>query len=497
MSQTARDIRIWAIGLIALVAAFVAIWQLERPRAGLEITPMVVGTTPATLYRQPDASAPAVVIAHGFAGSRQLMESYALTLARAGYQVVSFDFKGHGRNPVPMSGDVDAIDGTTRLLVNEVLAVVEASAGLAPDPIAVLGHSMATDILVRAAAENQRIGPVVAVSMFSQEVTSEAPADLLMITGQWEGALRSFAVDALRMVDPAAGEGDTATAGEVRRRAIVAPYVEHVGVLYSSTGLTEAVAWLDSAYDRQSDRSIAATGPWLLLLLAAIVTLAAPLARLLPEKRITREPLEVRQFAILLIVPALVAPLIAVWIDIGALPVLVADYLMVHLLIYGVLQMALLWLFGVPWGRFSIIGAVALLIWGLGAFGLALDRYGASFVPSVERLVIIAVLAAGAVPFMAADALASRAGREGLGRRLLLRIVFFISLAIAISLDFERLFFLAIIAPVIVLFFLVFGLMGRWVGRRCGALTAGVALGLILAWALGVTFPLFIAAPAT
>ena len=47
------------------------------------------------------------------------------------------------------------------------------------------------------------------------------------------------------------------------------------------------------------------------------------------------------------------------------------------------------------------------------------------------------------------------------------------------------------IAPVILLFFLVFGLMGRWVAARAGAASAGLALGLILAWALGVSFPLF------
>jgi hypothetical protein len=62
---------------------------------------------------------------------------------------------------------------------------------------------------------------------------------------------------------------------------------------------------------------------------------------------------------------------------------------------------------------------------------------------------------------------------------------------LAILLDTERLFFLAMIAPVILLFFLIYGLMGRWVAARAGALSAGLALGLVLAWALGVSFPLF------
>ena len=46
--------------------------------------------------------------------------------------------------------------------------------------------------------------------------------------------------------------------------------------------------------------------------------------------------------------------------------------------------------------------------------------------------------------------------------------------------------------PVILLFYLSFGLMGAWVGKRTGsAMAMGLGLGLILGWALGVTFPLF------
>ena len=71
------------------------------------------------------------------------------------------------------------------------------------------------------------------------------------------------------------------------------------------------------------------------------------------------------------------------------------------------------------------------------------------------------------------------------------RLAFLGSLGLAVALDFEGLFFLLIIAPVIVLFYVVFGLMGRWVAQRSGPVAAGLGLGLVLAWALGVSFPLF------
>jgi hypothetical protein len=76
-------------------------------------------------------------------------------------------------------------------------------------------------------------------------------------------------------------------------------------------------------------------------------------------------------------------------------------------------------------------------------------------------------------------------------RRLLTRLSFLTSLGIAVALDFEALFFLLLIAPVLVLFYLVFGTMGRATAERVGPLSSGLALGLELAWAIGVSFPLF------
>jgi len=90
---------------------------------------------------------------------------------------------------------------------------------------------------------------------------------------------------------------------------------------------------------------------------------------------------------------------------------------------------------------------------------------------------------------MLGDAVLARGA--ALWQRVTARVGFLASLVLAVWLDTERLFFLAMIAPVILLFFLIFGLMGRWVAARAGAASAGVALGVILAWALGVSFPLF------
>jgi pimeloyl-ACP methyl ester carboxylesterase len=44
-----------------------------------------------------------VVIAHGFAGSKELMTDFGAELARAGITTYLFDFPGHGESPVPLT----------------------------------------------------------------------------------------------------------------------------------------------------------------------------------------------------------------------------------------------------------------------------------------------------------------------------------------------------------------------------------------------------------
>ena len=70
--------------LVALLCLGLGLLLLEQPRTGLVQVPLDIDGTPATVMQVPGVTGPAVVIAHGFAGSRQLMHPIQLTLARAG-----------------------------------------------------------------------------------------------------------------------------------------------------------------------------------------------------------------------------------------------------------------------------------------------------------------------------------------------------------------------------------------------------------------------------
>lgn len=479
--------------LVALVLIGLGLWGLEAPRAGLTITEARVGQTPVTVMHLPEAEGPVVVIAHGFAGSRQLMAGWQLSLARAGFITVSFDFEGHGRNPVPMSGDVTSIDGTTRLLMEETGRVTDFAVTIpgAVPRVALLGHSMASDIVMRQGLADPRVEAVVGLSVFSAAITPDAPGNLLILNGEWEGALR---VEAQRvMAETGALEGETLGTPGVgfARRAAPVPMVEHVGILYAPAGIAEAIDWLSASFGTPPQSGPVSLGPWIILTLFGVVLLVRPMARLLPAGPAPWHP-DRRLFWALAVAPAVATPLILSLFETRFLPVLVADYLALHLALYGALVLAgAAWAGGLPRARGWVLG-VMLALYGIAVFGGIMDRYVGSFVPHPGRIAVIAAILPGAILAMLADAVLSEATRAALWRRVVARGLFLGSLGGAVALDFERLFFLIIILPVILLFYLSFGMMGRFVGQRSGSVVAlGLGLGLVLGWALGVTFPMF------
>ena len=494
-----------AVAVAALALVAVSLWRLDGVERGLAVEHVSLGETPISVWHRTDAPpAPAVVIAHGFAGSRQLMRSFAVTLARAGYVALPFDFRGHGRNPQPMTGDITSEAGATTALLRELRAVIAfARSHPATDGrVAVLGHSMASDIVVRAGVADRDIAATVAVSMFTDEATATLPRNLLAISGEWEAGLRDKALEVVGLAtDAPAREGVTygdPSAGTARR-AEVAANVEHVGVLYSPDSLRAARDWLDASFARESGGPVPVRGPWVLALLAGLVALAWPLAGMLARigTGAGAAPAGWRALAPRLALPAIATPLLLWPVETRFLPVLVADYLFLHFLVYGALTGLILWRDGrltrpTPARIVRIAGAaVAVTALLLGAFGWALDAQVAAFRPTPDRAGLILLLLVGTLAYMLTDEWLTRGAAAPRGAYWVSKLAFLASLALAIALDLEDLFFLIIILPVILVFFLIYGLVSGWVWHATGHPgPAALANALALAWALGVTFPM-------
>jgi hypothetical protein len=100
----------------------------------------------------------------------------------------------------------------------------------------------------------------------------------------------------------------------------------------------------------------------------------------------------------------------------------------------------------------------------------------------------------GTLSFFLSDEWLTRGAGAARGAYLASKIAFLLSLALAVALDFQRLFFLIIIIPIIVLFFLVYGLFSAWAYRSTGhPFVAAIANAVAFAWSIGVTFPLLAA----
>lgn len=500
------------VGVIAAAAIMIGLYGLHRASAGLQITTTTFGQTPVTIFSpESGAPAPVVVIAHGFAGSQQLMQPFAQTLARNGYLAVTFDFLGHGRNGAPMRGDVTegkAITAGLLAELTEVAAVARTLPG-SDGRLAVLGHSMASDIVVRFAIAHPDVAATVAVSVFSPVVTATNPRNLLVIVGALEPSM--LRDEGLRIVGLAAG--GTAVDGETygdfaqgtARRLTLARGVEHIGVLYSQDSMNEALRWINAAFGRQNEAFIDSRGGLLALLFFGIVALAWPLSSLLPVASAIPagagpawKPLLIAAFA-----PMLLTPLMLWKMPTDFLPILLGDYLTLHFLLYGALTaIALRWLRRdaasavvlpiVSWKNIAI-AAAAVAAYNVIAFGLAIDAYVFSFLPIPPRIPLIAAIACGTVPYFLADEWLTRGPRVRRGAYALTKFCFLVSLAIAVALNPMKLFFLVIIVPAILLLFLAFGLISRWsYAATHHPLPGALANAAIFAWGIAVTFPMIL-----
>ena len=122
-------------------------------------------------------------------------------------------------------------------------------------------------------------------------------------------------------------------------------------------------------------------------------------------------------------------------------------------------------------------------------FAFALDRYGAAFLPVSDRSTIALALVIGALPLMIADTLLVQ--YAPFLRRFMARLAILVALAGAMAMAPTELGLTFTTIPVLVLYFLVYGSMARWIAMRRG--TGGVAIGkaVILAWAIAASTPLF------
>ncbi len=243
-----------AVIFLSLGVLFIinSVWQISAAQRGLDVITLSATDPPATIIKPADTSAvprPTVLIAHGFAGSSVLMRGFALTLAHAGYTTISWDFRGHGRNPTPLELSSDA----NQLLQDAENALTEAEASGLVDTqhLAILGHSMGSGVALAYGNSHADTSATIAISPGGGTVTTTLPRNLLLMAGSLEA---QFASNAERLFSLAGGYNNNFSTGAARQLVIV-PHVEHISILFSPTAQKTARDWLDETFGVQPGAS--------------------------------------------------------------------------------------------------------------------------------------------------------------------------------------------------------------------------------------------------
>lgn len=254
------------IGLLLIVVSWCGVVAAQT---GLIVKSLERNGVPM-LYVAPQhgEKMPGILVAHGFAGSKQLMLGYAYILAHEGYAVMLWDFQGHGANTLPLERNKLQQD------LNVAYAALLEEPKVDPTRLAVLGHSMGSGVVMSASIQNpDRFAATVAISPTQAQVTPLAPPNLQLQVGSWESR---FIANAQRLLMAAGGENQNLTRGQGRSLVIV-PNVEHITILFSDISHQAALKWLDATFgvlhtSRYVDRRM---GWYALHLLAWLIVLSA------------------------------------------------------------------------------------------------------------------------------------------------------------------------------------------------------------------------------
>ena len=157
--------------------------------------------TPVTINKLKKIDGSLVFIAHGYAGSSSFMRPIAIAIAQTGYTAIRFDFLGHGKHKLPYYSDLISSNKTTEYFVNQTNSIIDYYLKKYNKKSAIIiGHSMASDIVVRVATKRNDINGVIGISTYTNAVTKNKPNNLLIINGEFEYNLREKSLNILQNI---------------------------------------------------------------------------------------------------------------------------------------------------------------------------------------------------------------------------------------------------------------------------------------------------------
>lgn len=531
-----RAIRQAIPAVVALALAALALFNLARAGQGVARQTRDVDGVPMTLFLPGDtqgATLPAVLVAHGFSGNRQLMYGFGYTLAKNGYVAALIDFAGHGAS-LDRLPDSFAEDVQYRKLaanIETALAYLRGQPFVDAARVAILGHSMGASAVSRYGSTHEDVPVTIALSLgnFGRQLPDDParPRNFLIMVGanEFAGFIQgSTAGLTVAYPDGVAGVTYGDFADGTARRLVYAPGVEHISILFSHDVYREMVRWLDQAFAfGVPDRPVevdARIGWVLLLYLAAAIGFYPLSAALLGGLRSegARRAAPGWLVALTGLVAAVVAPVL-LWLGVAPyrwMPLTVGNYVGMYFLIYGLIVGGayLAWQRRAPaaaaqpdkaaipaalgivgasasdGARRLVLATVVLTAYALLTFGLTAHLTWSSFALVGDRAWVAAVLFICCFVFFLADewmvARVRRVARAGL--YALTKLIVIVSLIAAVGV-FGAPGFLLLLVPVIAVLFLWHGVYSHWLFGAAGRPWIAAALNAaVFAWVIAATF---------
>jgi len=274
----------WVFFVAAIALMVIAWFQVLSARNGLVVRSLTRESVPLTYLAPKGAqnSAPGVLIAHGFTGSKQLMLGYGYTLAHSGYAVMLFDLDGHGSNGYPFQRS--DLENNLQTAWDALKEQPEWDA----KRLTSLGHSLGSYATLSAAVKNPAsFAATIAVAPVPTPVTFRFPRNLQVQVGTWE--TEQIKLNARKIMRAAGNESnipsvdrrvpvndspvgqllgdaraeisravgiqtdqlalkDSLRQGSARQRLDL-PGVEHITILFSDRSHQGAISWFNRTFD--------------------------------------------------------------------------------------------------------------------------------------------------------------------------------------------------------------------------------------------------------
>lgn len=508
-----RKVLTLTLMLAVVLGAQYATW---RSRSPVEVTHLLLAGSAVQRFQPAAEPAGVVIVAHGFAGSKELMRPWGYALARQGYETYLYDQPGHGDSTSRLQGQFGGpqLTENLRAIIDELIASGRAQ----PGRIGLVGHSMGGGTVVGTALTDDRVRATVILSSSHRDgLPADRPVNLLALAAERDPGFMVHAVQALaRSTNGGNGElGKRYGRFEdgTAREADVVEGLNHITIIYDQQVMQRSADWLHAALGTTAPAPVPPLRWfWVLIGLAAglgaVLTVGAMLAPGVDSRGRTAGQARLGFVAglVTLAVASLSAVMACVYLRLPWTGLAVIDYLLPYFLVMATVLMTLrlLWPrdFSFPItlpGQAVIplsLRGVGVFLAFVGAIGPVVQMNLSSFIPTPARVLPMLVLAVGLWLYLVQEEGLKRAvaNEHGPGLAFLLGVAGKLIIAGtwlgSMALPNPNAF-LPITIPVALSLLLVLEFIGLVLSRwRYPAVGVATFSALVLAWSMAVSFPL-------